>query len=905
MTSEGIDYQLVPPGVHRRNAAERAIRTFKNHFIAGLCSTDKNFPLHLWDQLVPQAELTLNMLRGSRLNPKVSALTQLNGHFDFNRTPIAPPGIRVLAHVKPAKRTTWSPHAEDGWYIGPAMESYRCYRIWLWDSRATRICDTLTWFPTKITMPLATTADLILAGIMDIQQALQQAPADLHIPPSHVAALKQLIEVLTSSTLVKDEGSMPPPQEPLRVESKPVEEPANPPALRVEEAKSPQGITKKPTLKVQFAPLPTTTMQPTYKDTTGIRGNQRRRQHRHHRPQPLSTAKVNHPRKGTHRAPVSVPTHRYETRSKVKLSQTQGPPAIALLGSAVNPDTGKIAEYKELSQCSEGPLWQASNAEEIGRLTQGFGGQKGTDTMFFIPHTSIPKNKKPTYLRVVSAFRPEKTNPRRIRWTVGGDRIFYAADVSTKTADLTTAKILINSVLSTPGAKFLGLDIKDFYLGTPMKDYEYMRIPMHMIPQAIIDQYNLTPLVHNNCVYVEIRKGMYGLPQAGKLANNQLIEALAPYGYRPVPITPGLWRHDTRDIVFCLVVDDFGVRYTSKDDADHLIASLKACNYQLSTDWEGSRYCGLSLSWDYKARTCDISMPGYIERALKRFNHPAPARPELSPHPWERPNYGAKSQLTPILDTSEPLTPKEKLHLQEVLGTLLYYARAVDSTILPALSELSTEQSKGTRKTLSKLKQLLDYCSTNPKATVRFRQSGMQLTIDSDASYLSVSKARSRAAGYFYLSARSNPILNGVIHVTCHVLKEVVSPAAEAELAALFYNSKEACALRIALEELGHLQSPTSLITDNSTAAGIANDIVKQRRSKAVDMRYYWIRDRIRQGHFTVDWKRGSQNLADYFTKHHPKRHHAKIRSTYLYDPENRNRNYFELLQEVDERETT
>ena len=208
---------------------------------------------------------------------------------------------------------------------------------------------------------------------------------------------------------------MPPPQEPLRVVSKPVEEPANTPALRVEEAKSPQGITKKPTLKVQFAPLPTTTMQPTYKDTTGIRGNQRRRQHRHHRPQPLSTAKGNHPRKGTHRAPVSVPTHRYETRSKVKLSQTQGPPAIALLGSAVNPDTGKIAEYKELSQCSEGPLWQASNAEEIGRLTQGFGGQKGTDTMFFIPHTSIPKNKKPTYLRVVSAFRPEKMNPRRIR----------------------------------------------------------------------------------------------------------------------------------------------------------------------------------------------------------------------------------------------------------------------------------------------------------------------------------------------------------------------------------------------------------------------------------------------------------------------------------------------------------
>jgi hypothetical protein len=214
----------------------------------------------------------------------------------------------------------------------------------------------------------------------------------------------------------------------------------------------------------------------------------------------------------------------------------------------------------------------------------------------------------------------------------------------------------------------LGIDIKDFYLETTMKDFEYMCIPMHMIPQAIIDQYNLTPLIHNNCIYVEIRKGMYGLPQADKLANNLLIEALSPFGYCPVPIMPGLWRHDTRDIAFCLVVDDFGVKYTNKDDGDHLIASLKACNYQLSIDGEGSRYCSLTLKWDYKARTCDISMPGFIERALKRFNLPAPARPELSPNPWERPNCGAKSQLTPVLDTSEPITPKENYTYRKCWG---------------------------------------------------------------------------------------------------------------------------------------------------------------------------------------------------------------------------------------------
>jgi hypothetical protein len=135
LAAEDVDFQLVPPHLHRRNAAERAILTFKNHFIAGLCSVDKDFPLHLWDKLLPPAELTLNMLRGSRLNPKLSAHAQMHGLMDFNRTPLAPPGIRVLVHIKPSERTSWSPHGADGWYIGPALDSYRCYTVWMWDTR--------------------------------------------------------------------------------------------------------------------------------------------------------------------------------------------------------------------------------------------------------------------------------------------------------------------------------------------------------------------------------------------------------------------------------------------------------------------------------------------------------------------------------------------------------------------------------------------------------------------------------------------------------------------------------------------------------------------------------------------------------------------------------------------------
>ena len=966
LTTENIDYQLVPPGLHRRNAAERAIRTFKNHFIAGLCSVDKHFPLHLWDKLLPQAETTLNLLRGSRINPKLSAYAQIHGAFDCNRTPMAPPGIRVLVHVKPQDRTTWSPHGEDGWYTGPALESYRCYTVWIWASRATRICDTLTWLPTKLPMPVASSADRILAGIAAILHALQHpSPASPMAPltATHHDAVIRLTDLLTAvvtPTPTAIDSSVIASSVPITSvlhRSEPI--PANPlptppvghtphttedPPLRVVIPNSPDdaslrvpSVSPAPSAtpfhgprSVHFAPLPSDLLVATFTNSTGIRGNQRRKAHRNRTSRrPFNAAKTLHPNKHIPTGPVPVaspgvpsrvpPRHSHGTRLASRLRHISAaartvilaaarathattPSHFALHGNAFNPDTGKLAEYRELSKCSEGPLWQLSNADEIGRLAQGHGDQKGTNTMFFINVSDIPKGRKATYLRVVAALRPEKANPRRVRWTVGGDRIDYPDDVSTKTADLTTAKLLINSTISTPNARYMTADLKDFYLGTPMARYEYMRIPIDMLPDAIIDQYNLRPLFHNGYVYVEIRRGMYGLPQAGRLANDQLIAFLAPHGYRPVPLTPGLWRHDTKDIVFSLVVDDFGVRYTSRTDADHLISTLETA-YQVSTDWTGSRYCGLTLQWDYEARTCDVSMPGYIERALLRFQHPVPTKPEHSPHPWQKPNYGAKKQFAILPDDTTALDTTDKRRILEVLGTLLFYARAIDSTLLTAIGELATEQSEGTQTTMEKLSQLLNYCATHPNATVRFTASDMILAVESDASYLSVVKARSRAAGYFYLTTPpANPTAalkpNGAVHVLCHIMREVLSSAAEAELGALFHNGKEACPLRIALEEMGHPQPATPMATDNNTASGIATDTVKQKRSKAIDMRFYWIRDRVRQGQFKIYWSKGQTNRADYFSKHHPASHHQAIRSTYLYSPTNPKRNYFECLSD-------
>ena len=430
-------------------------------------------------------------------------------------------------------------------------------------------------------------------------------------------------------------------------------------------------------------------------NSTGLQGQRRRRRRRQSTPafvaRPAKTAV--HPRKlAPPVAPRVVAPHHHGTRSKhlqhvsafvrallvddarapqSPFASSCSPLHFAYHGHAVNPDTGKIEEYRELSQSSDGHFWQASNADEIGRLAQGYGAIKGTNTIYFIDRSAIPKGRKPTYLRVVAAMRPEKENPRCIRWTAGGDKVDYPHDVSIKTADLTTAKLLINKVVSTPNAMFLTADLKDFYLGTPMTRYEYMRITIWMLPDGIIDQYNLKPLFHDGYVYVEIRRGMYGLPQAGRLANDQLIKFLSPHGYAPCPLTPGLWRHHMRDIVFSLVVDDFGIRYTDRADADHLISTLRQ-HYAVSLNWTGSRYCGLSLQWDYVNRTCDMSMPGYIERALQRFQHTPSRSPEHSPHPWQRPNYGAKVQFAAASDETPALDASDKTRILEVLGTLLF-----------------------------------------------------------------------------------------------------------------------------------------------------------------------------------------------------------------------------------------
>jgi hypothetical protein len=383
-----------------------------------------------------------------------------------------------------------------------------------------------------------------------------------------------------------------------------------------------------------------------------------------------------------------------------------------MANAVICPETGKSLKHQDLiTQLRYKIKWMRSTANEINRLYN-------TNTTRFIRRSNISKGRKVTYGSFVVDIKEHKEEQERTRLMVGGDQIEYPGDKSTRTVGLTTAKILINSVISTLGAKFLVIDIRKFYLNTPLGRFEYMVINLSSLPQETIDKYNLIELAQEGKVYIEIQKGMYRLPQAGILTNELLQRNLAKDGYRPTQHTHGLWKHDTGPVSFSLLVDDFGVKYVGREHAEHLMACIKK-NYNISSDWKGSAYCGLTLEWDYNSRTVDLSMSGYIKAALHRYQNAAPARPVHAPHTWNPPVYGAKTQYVEDDNNSPALSSKNVTKLQLLAGTLFYYARAVDPTLIMPINVLSFEQTNATSDTAYKVIKLLNYCTTHPETKIR------------------------------------------------------------------------------------------------------------------------------------------------------------------------------------------
>ena len=327
-----------------------------------------------------------------------------------------------------------------------------------------------------------------------------------------------------------------------------------------------------------------------------------------------------------------------------------------------------------------------------------------------------------------------------------------------------------------------------------------MKFKVELIPPNIIKHYNLEPLIHNGHVYAKINKALYGLKQAGKIANNDLIEQLAKHGYKPTELTEGLFVHETRSTCFTLVVDDFAVRYENQEDADHLINCIRE-KYPFKVDWEAKQYIGINLEWNYIKRWVKMSMKGYVKQALLEFKHLCPKQHHYGPSKIERPDYGQKIQYVK-LDESDPMTAYDILHKQQVCGKFLFYARAIDNTMLHALNDIAS--AKNTKECAEAVRYFLNYAASNPEAEIIYRASDMILQLDSDAAYLVCPEARSRAGGYFFLGNKDRKLFNGALKVLAKIIKNVMASAAKAEVAGLYMNAHEAVPMRQALIEMGH-----------------------------------------------------------------------------------------------------
>ena len=508
----------------------------------------------------------------------------------------------------PDTRESWAPHGKLAWYVGPAPDHYRCYRLYIPETGGTRISGTVKFFPHYSTVPKLSSADAATHAANDLIQALERPYPKTPFPmlsTRHLTALKQLAHIFRAAST-----------------------PVTGPTLPKPHHKSPEPVPRVATSVPRVA--------------------------------------ANAPHNPTERFQPRPPTHRYPTRSKPDqntrlrnrslfaasavhelLRRENQRTTLQYANAVLHPTSGKPMSYDQLIKDPiTKDIWtRATMTTELARLAQGLKDVTvGTNTVFYLTHAeikNIPEDRTVTYGRIVVDYRPQKKDPNRVRITVGGNLIKYPGEVTTRTAEMTTSKMLWNSVLSTTDAKYCCADVKNFYLETPMERYEYMRLPVHLIPAEFLKAYNLQNKIFKGHLYMEIRKGMYGLPQSGILANQLLRKRLAPHGYFEAKHTPGLWKHQTRPITFTLVVDDFGIKYVGTDHAQHLIDTLRKY-YTVETDWTGSLYCGIQLKWNYDppTRHLDISMPKYVVAKLHEFKHPNPAQPQHAPHPAPPVRYG-------------------------------------------------------------------------------------------------------------------------------------------------------------------------------------------------------------------------------------------------------------------------
>ena len=921
-----VTVQFVPPNNHRANFAERYIRTSKNHIISSLASVHITFPLDLWDRLLPHIQLTLNHLQPWHPDPSISAHHGLYGlPFDFDAHPIHPVGQLCYTLDPASVRPSWSSHSSRSFYIGPAVTHYRCYHMYICTTSSMRVSDSISVFPSPLfhfedpstppeplppspsrPHPTADGSDLIGRWFVDPEEGLchiiSTASPFLKLPsvgnrnpsspiladgyhymlryttPSgatHSSSLTEVADWVHRFPAVNPSSSSsppasPPPTQPTPRRTSPRLHPSlnsagDPLVSAGDPANSAGGCMSFP-----LSPSCITHLQYSWASDGTL----------------LASASGMPPRPVSHFTSPPPSSHFISSLSSLPdiCGIHEPPPAVhpllayATALSTLNLDpSGRPLRFSSALSGPNRADWITADIVELVKLVM--------DTGTLVPVHS-PSQPPTYYNRVVKEKLKAGKVERRVRGTIGGDRLSFPYSVSSTTASMTCFKLLLNSVVSSD-SNLASADISDFYLGADLPEPESVKIYLSTFPPDVLDKLGFTPFIKTDSsgktyIYCDVVKSCYGIGSSGLLSQIRLIAQLHSHDYIQTA-TPCLFRHKTRDITFCLVVDDFAIQYRELSDLQHFTDCLSEL-FHLKVYPTCTSFLGFTVDYDRSRRTISLSYPSYIPDLLVRLGmEDIPTA--KSPCIYVPPIYGSSAPQTTFVDDSPPLSSADTATIQIIVGSLLYYARAVDASMLTAVCLLASHQSAPTQATLRSAMRLLGYAKANPANSLVFKPSDMILRIYSDASYLNRPRSGSTAGGFHFLGTTDLTFINGPVFCHSTRIPVVCAAVSEAEYAALFSNAQVGCDERSILSSLGHPQPPTVIWCDNECAVGLAEETIRPQKSKSIDMRFDWLRCRVRQHQFSITWCSGTDQYADIFTKALPVHVHQQLAPLYATPP--------------------
>ena len=588
--SVSVTVQFQPPSNHRTNFAERAIRTFKNHMIATLSSVHTQFPLDLWDQLLPHIELTLNHLRPFHGNPSISAHHGIHANpVDFLAHPLHPPGQLVVVHESPDARASWATHGLRGYYLGPALSHYRCHHVHILKTGSPRISDTLSHYPNPLfhfesphpppplpppcahrPNPTPDGSDLIGRYFVDPdlgvckvtavgepfllrtgagnRAAAPFLPAGYH--PTLVYTMSSghthsssLTEV---SAWIRDL-----PASPQEIAS---HGPPTPPPRRTPRVRTPTPTPTPPTVSARAPPA---APPPTARELRALARHRVATAALCHRasqspnllrcsPSVFALAASHAARStGAHRLPsTGAPIASKIPHTTPATITTDLNPADDLTVPVLNLDPhGNPLSYTSAIAGLNQADWLTADIKELFKLI--------TDTRTLKP--LLKPLKKPTYYNRVVKEKwnaVTKSIDRRVRGTAGGDRLSCNYNISSSVASLVTVKILLNAVVSE-NKLFATIDLTDFYLGADLPEPEYIKIYTDTYSPSVLSQLGITDFIHTDSsgksfCYFAINKSMYGLKNAGRVSKDRLVKHLNSSNFFETNVTGWAQQYHTR-----------------------------------------------------------------------------------------------------------------------------------------------------------------------------------------------------------------------------------------------------------------------------------------------------------------------------------------------------------------------